>query len=280
MAMRIVSWLLCAILVVRLRLRKTILVQTVHNRQTHESGSWPERVLVNHLTSLVASRVYMVDDPMMSANDRMIPHGHYEDWYSVHERSEAKPGALAFAGIIRPYKGVLELIRAFRSIPDAVSLSVCGRTIDEDYRAQVIEEASSDPRVHLKLEHVDDAELVSIITRAQLVVLPYRDVYNSGALLLALSLGRPVLVRDSATVRQLAGEVGDRWVRTFTGDLTTDDLLEALQAASPTLTGKPDLSARNWETIGAAHAALYRALSAHARTRTQRTKPSRDRRDK
>jgi beta-1,4-mannosyltransferase len=75
------------------------------------------------------------------------------------------------------------------------------------------------PRVRLTLRHADDDELVEAVGEAQVVVLPYRQMHNSGALLLALSLDRRVLVPSGPVTDELAARVGEHWV--CTADLTT-----------------------------------------------------------
>ncbi len=62
------------------------------------------------------------------------------------------------------------------------------------------------------------------------MVLPYREMHNSGAALTALSLNRPVLVPDNEVNRELAEEVGPGWVFRYDGELTGRHLLDALAA--------------------------------------------------
>jgi hypothetical protein len=93
-----------------------------------------------------------------------------------------------------------------------------------------------------------------------LVVLPYKAMHNSGALLLALSLDTPVLAPDNEVNRHLAEEVGDGWLHLFEGTLTIEDLERTLKAVAATPTrGRPDLSAREWPESAALHAAAFRA---------------------
>ncbi len=61
-----------------------------------------------------------------------------------------------------------------------------------------------------------DADLVREISMSEMVVLPYRFMHNSGAVLLALSLDRPVLVPDNEVNRLLEIEVGSDWVHDTT----------------------------------------------------------------
>ena len=89
-------------------------------------------------------------------------------------------------------------------------------------------------------EYVTDDVLVREVTASELVVLPFANMTNSGSLLLALSLDRPVLVPSQPMTEQLAAEVGPGWVLTYAGPLEPAVLLDALAAArrSPPATAR------------------------------------------
>jgi beta-1,4-mannosyltransferase len=168
-----------------------------------------------------------------------------------------------YFGLVRPYKGVEALLDAFRALPDpepadiAPTLRIVGNPSNEAMRATV-QSACEDPRIGALLRYVDDDVLAREIGEAQLVALPYRQMLNSGALLLALSLSRPVLAPWSEANARLADEVGRGWVHLYRGELNADTLsttLHALQAAPPQ--GCPDLSRRDWPALGRQHHATY-----------------------
>ena len=64
--------------------------------------------------------------------------------------------------------------------------------------AQELTDAAAGKRVSLDLTFQTDAQLVEVVSSAVVVALPYTEMYNSGAALLALSLDRPILVPDNA----------------------------------------------------------------------------------
>jgi beta-1,4-mannosyltransferase len=123
----------------------------------------------------------------------------------------------------------------------------------------VIDLAGDDTRITLQFGFISDTELVDIVSSAELMVLPYRFMHNSGAAIAALSIGRPVLVPANPVNDELSLEVGAGWVFQFDGELTADALAHAIAAVrASTRTARPDLSARDWLPIGAAHVAAYR----------------------
>jgi beta-1,4-mannosyltransferase len=100
-------------------------------------------------------------------------------------------------------------------------------------------------------------------------VLPYAEMLNSGAALLALSLRRPILVPRNDVNDLLAAEVGEAWVQRFDGPLEAADLLRALAAvrAAGLASAAPDLTRRSWDGVGESHAAVYAEVLAQVRGR-------------
>ena len=76
-----------------------------------------------------------------------------------------------------------------------------------------------------------------------MVVLPYRDLLNSGVGILALSLDRPVLMPETPSSLELRNDIGSEWVMTYEGELTPQVLSRALAWAMEARTGSPDLTA-------------------------------------
>ena len=162
-------------------------------------------------------------------------------------------------GLVRRYKGIDALLRAFSALAgEDLSLRIVGSTIDEDVAAEIRSAVAADGRISTLDAYLSDDALVREITASELVVLPFAGVTNSGSLLLALSLDRPVLVRSQPLTEQLAAEAGPGWVLTFTGSLEADVIRQALDTVrDPRSPEAPDLSARDWDAIGAAHAVAF-----------------------
>ena len=237
------SWLL----LIRLYLFRIPLVRTMHNLELPDGISRRERALLHCFDRLTTLRITL--NPQTSLPDDTnaitIVHGHYRDWFREQPRQERVDGRVAYFGLIRRYKNVQALIRAFRGLPGDLSLQVGGRPSTPELAAEVEELSHDDDRIDLKLEFLTDEQLVGIATAAELVVLPYREMHNSGGTLAALSLDRPVLIPDNEVNRALGEEVGEKWVHRYSGPLTTETLertLQELRTDPPR--GRPDLSAR------------------------------------
>jgi beta-1,4-mannosyltransferase len=260
---------LAALLALRLHLRRTPVVRTLHNVAPHTPVSRVEGWVLAALLRRTAAVVRLNDETPVPPGTPAVTvlHGHYRDWFATHDHHPAEPGRAAFVGLIRPYKNVEGLVRAFagtsEELPQA-RLEVAGNPADAALGEAIAAAAATDDRVETDLRFLDDAALVAAVTRAQLVVLPYREMHNSGVALMALSLDRPVLLPDNEVSRQLAAEVGEEWVHRHTGELTAQVLAAALAGTLPP--GRPDLSAREWDRAGADHLTAYR-LATDARRR-------------
>jgi beta-1,4-mannosyltransferase len=254
--------LLTALLILRLTVLRVPIVRTLHNAEAHEGLNARQRFLVGLLERRTALVIRLNDFTEVRSGIAVetIPHGHYRDWYDgVAEAPPRERGHVAYVGLIRPYKGVEDLVEAFRDVPGDVRLTAAGKPSTVELRSRLTDLAEADDRIDLELRFLDDDDLVSTVRRAQLVVLPHRKMHNSGSALTALSLDRPVLVPRNEVNDRLAEEVGGVWVQEFSGELTGQDIERALDSVrSLTDDDRPDLSAREWADAGVQHVAAYR----------------------
>jgi beta-1,4-mannosyltransferase len=249
------------LLLLRLRLQRIPLVWTAHNPRPHEAGTPAEERALRRFTGAVDLTIRLNPaSPVVVGRDTVtVPHGDYRAAFAAHRLPDSDPGVVLHFGIIRPYKGVDTLVDAFTELPDPrLRLRIVGAP-HPGQDAVVRAAAERDGRITSLLRFVSDAELVAEIGRAQLVVLPYRGVmHNSGALLAALSLGRPVLVPASPTNAALAAEVGTGWVHQYSGELTTDVLATALEATRIPPGAPPRLDGREPAAVAAQLLSAYR----------------------
>jgi beta-1,4-mannosyltransferase len=198
-------------------------------------------------------------EPPVGLPTAVILHGHYRDWFARFPQSGSVPGRLAYFGLIRPYKGVEDLIAAFRGLPDdGLSLTVSGKPRTPELTGELRAGAAGDDRITLELEYVSDERLAARVSEAELVVLPYREMHNSGAALAALSMSRPVLLPANAVNVELGDEMGPGWVLTYDGDPTTEVLRQGLaELAATERSPEPNLSRREWSETGRRHVEAY-----------------------
>jgi glycosyltransferase involved in cell wall biosynthesis len=204
------------------RARGVRTVWTVHNLEPHESRRpLLDRLLACSLARLATSVVVHSEHAARVSARRLrrrdLPvahHGNYLGFYpppargrsAARERLGIAADAHVFLafGQVRPYKRIPELIAAFRSLASpAVHLVVAGNARGA-VREEVTAAAAGAERVTLLLEPIDDAEVRELHAAADTAVIAYEEVLSSGALLLALSCGVPVVAPADSTATELA----------------------------------------------------------------------------
>jgi glycosyltransferase involved in cell wall biosynthesis len=248
-------------LLVKLRTSRVPIVRTVHNLELpsglNRRQIWILRWFDRQTTLRI--RLNTSTDIPASVPHVTILHGHYRDWFAQYSRAPAIPGRLGYFGLIRRYKAVDSLIVAFRDLAGDLSLRIAGKPSTPELAAAMEDLASADDRVILTLKFLTDEELVTVATESELVVLPYREMHNSGGALAALSVDRPILVPQNDANKRLSEEVGMGWVFQYEGALSTEHLRTALiESRASVRSPSPDLSAREWANVGRLHVEAYR----------------------
>ena len=117
--------------------------------------------------------------------------------------------AILFFGNIGPYKGLDQLVAAFQRISarhPEYRLIIAGkhRTGAEAYVDQIRESTKADVecgRVIQRTEHIPDSEVEMYFKAADVLVLPYTHVFQSGVMFLGYSFGLPVIATDVGSLR-------------------------------------------------------------------------------
>jgi len=184
---------------------------TVHNLDPHEGGGLADRWALAAL--LRRGQVVHVHDASTAAEIErrfgrrtgvaVIPHGHYLAAYpnevgreAARDRLGLPPDAFVYAclGLLRPYKGLEELLPAFRQLEgEKLRLLVAGRPKSVSYAERLAALAEGDARIRLDPRFVPVDEVQHYLNAADIAVLPYRQITTSGAALLAFSFGLPVI---------------------------------------------------------------------------------------
>jgi D-inositol-3-phosphate glycosyltransferase len=125
---------------------------------------------------------------------------------------------ILFFGRITPYKGLDYLIAAFQQMQaraDNCRLIIAGKPAKgcEGYWAAVRQSIDQDVqkgRVVLRAEFIPDDETEVYLKAADVLVLPYRSIYQSGVLFLSYSFGLPVVAADVGSLKDdiVEGETG------------------------------------------------------------------------
>lgn len=187
--------------------RPTKKVAIIHNLVPHEKRVFDRffnRIFLRSYDAFVVlSEAVRKDVLQLKPNAKVALLGHppYEGDSGAISKEEAR-GALGldlqkktilFFGLIRPYKGLSELISAFSLLDDNYQLMIAGEVYgtDEHY----FEALNALPNRNWKFvnRYLNDAEVDIYFAAADIVVLPYLSATQSGIRAMALSQKRAVL---------------------------------------------------------------------------------------
>ncbi len=208
------------------------------------------------------------------ARVRVIPHGAFDYLTRLPEEKPLPPeleGAegpvvLSF-GLLRPYKGIENLVEAFGRIVasnrDAELWIVGNPRMDVEPLRRQANEAGG--RVRFVTRFVDDAEIPPIFRRADLLVLPYLDAEHSGVLYTGLAFGKPLVLSAVGGFPEVAETGAARLVPP--GDTTA--LATTLEELAGDAVARADLAAAasaaaagpySWDEAARRTTDLYREL--------------------
>ncbi len=143
----------------------------------------------------------------------VIPHGAFDYLTRLssedglpHELREVRGTVVLYFGMIRPYKGVDVLVEAFRGIEAAELWIVGAPRIPLDPLVRAAEQGKA--RVRFYPRFIPDSAVPAFFRRADVVVLPYREIDQSGVLYTALAFGKPLVATDVGGFPEVIEEHG------------------------------------------------------------------------
>ena len=154
----------------------------------------------------------------------VIPHGVLECHQGTANIPDAGTGQeqkLLFFGHVRVYKGVDLLIRAFAQLPPdllaSTRLVIAGKPgMDASELQQLAQALGVNHRIDWHLRFVPDEEIPAFFSQASLVVLPYRDIDQSGVLMTAIAFEKPIVASRIGGIPEVIqdgvhGRLGRTW---------------------------------------------------------------------
>jgi beta-1,4-mannosyltransferase len=252
------------------------LVWVVHETQPHDQGRparWSTKAFLNALDGAIylshASRTAgEADIPELKRVPALVTrHGHYRFDMERPPQPRRTPGRtlnLVYFGQIRPYKNLDGLIRAASGFsPDEIRVKIVGWSKDPEFTRMLSGLASAAPAVTLDIRNalVPQADLEAALDESDAVVLPYRNILNSGAALFALSRNRPVMAPRLGTLPELQDEIGEDWVDLYDGEIIEDGIRTFAARLREPQAPVADLSRYEWGPIGETIGRFFDQLS-------------------
>lgn len=264
-----------------LKLRGVRIAWTLHNLKDHENRSPLIDKLFCRSMARKANRIICHSEQAVEEASKyfqlgkekysVIPHGNYLGWYKdsqSREEARAKLGipdensVIVAFGEIRPYKNTLELIKAFQKIENPkLSLLIAGRCKNTLYMERIEKAATQDTRVQCHFGFIEDDEVQTFLKAADLFAMPYTNILTSGAALLAMSFGLPILAPRLRCFEEVPGPSGaklydsakDALADVLERTLSDTDALQSMRRHNESL-----VQAFGWSRIAVSTANAYR----------------------
>jgi glycosyltransferase involved in cell wall biosynthesis len=202
---------------------------------------------------------------------RVIPMGSYAEPYSTSlSVPEARSSfgfdpddvVVSLIGRIEPYKGADLLLRAASQLPSSskIKVLIAGLCTDESYRAE-LDRLTDDlgNRSVSTFQWVPDDDLARYFQASDFAAFPFREITNSASVLLAQSFGKPVVIPDLPTLRdipedaaiRISSEEGSLLIALRQLENFSKERYREMSAACIAWATKSDWSAAAAETIAA-----------------------------
>ncbi len=215
------------------------------------------------------ARTYKIDDDTIS----VIQMGLYEDYRQPMDKALAKEELgtggefiILYFGLIRHYKGVPCLVKAFDLLPSPIAsrsrLLIVGEVWDEgELLQELIDSSSYKSQISLVPHYVPDSMIPRYFAAADVVVLPYLRAAGSGVAHIAMAYGKPLIVSDVEALREsMADYQGALFFPPGDHSALRDKLLQVREAVSSEKEAYYPPPQRTWDDIAQRYEAVLNQI--------------------
>lgn len=112
---------------------------------------------------------------------------------------------ILFFGLIKKVKGLEILLDALKDTAENVKLIIAGKPWQNDFTAyeEIISRHGLEDKIVKYIRFIEDDEKDLFFNGASAIILPYRKIYQSGVLLMAMSYGTPVIASELPATKEI-----------------------------------------------------------------------------
>lgn len=222
---RIFTFIKCIIFLAEILLCKIFsakIVWTIHNLYNHEKYHKEIEVFLNRILILISDALVVHSTAQkekiksfygVNAYNKTIVayQGGYENVYSIKFSRDQACKTLninsedinfLFYGNIREYKGLEILLESFKMSESGRNLLVIGQCFNRAMEEKILHILKNMPNVIFKLKKASIEETCLFFAAADIVVLPYLEIFNSALVPLAISMSKSVIYSDIDLLRE------------------------------------------------------------------------------
>jgi glycosyltransferase involved in cell wall biosynthesis len=218
-----------------------------------------------YITHSESDRKLLVEKYRMGPEKiHVVPMGLY-DHYSGMDKAAARQmlgvdgdNVILSFGLIRPYKGIPYLIKAFGELPEATARSSRLLLVGEIWedRAAVEGAIAACPyrdRITLVDRYVSDDEVPRYFSAADVVVLPYLRASQSAVAHVAMAFGRPIIVSRVGGLQESMADYAGTY---FVPPADPAAIREAIMRIGSERPGPFEPPRRGWDEIAGRYAKI------------------------
>ncbi|NHN65062.1 glycosyltransferase family 4 protein [Haloarcula sp. JP-Z28] len=206
---------------------QTSVVWTVHNKSHHENKYPKTERIINEVVCRISDAITVkceyakhdIESTFYAADSDkicVVSDGNYISSYeNTVCRREArmnlgindKKFVYLYFGMIREYKGVPDLIEAFEELDhNNEELWVVGNPHSEDIRRKIEQQSGVNENISTVFKFIEQDRVQYYMNAADVLVLPYRHILNSGSVHLGLSFGLPIVTPNMGCIPEVISE--------------------------------------------------------------------------
>lgn len=205
----------------------------------------------------------------------VIPHGNYMSYVNLRSKCKSRidlgldqcSEVILFFGQIKAVKGLDVLLRAMPLILDVrpnVKLLIAGKVWKDSFEkyTSIIEELGISGSVVQHIKYIPDTDVDKYYSSADVVALPYKKIYQSGVLLMAMSYGCVTVSSRLPAMEEIIEDQANGYL--FESENSSDLAVKLLAALSSSNSGLVSLSAIKtmnenfcWRKIAELHLEVY-----------------------
>ncbi len=211
------------VLISRLLLAKVVItIHDVESFASHTRSSFFTKMIYK-LSNLIFTHNIFSKNRIINQFSKIkektvvFPHGNYIPFIEPEEDQQKarvqlniprEKKVLLFFGMVKKEKGLEILLEALKHVVQEdkqVLLLIAGKIFDDDFSRyqEIIDKNKLSEYCILHTKFIIDEDVRMYYSAANLVVLPYKKVYQSGVLMMALSFKKAVLVSDLPPLLEL-----------------------------------------------------------------------------
>jgi glycosyltransferase involved in cell wall biosynthesis len=205
----------------------------------------------------------------------VIPHGPFASPYAVTQTVEEARASFGFdvedvvvtlIGKIEAYKGADLLLLAAARLPASsrIRVLVVGSCSDASYRSELNRLANEvGSRVITAFERVPEGDVARYLQATDFAVFPFREITNSGSVILAQSFGLPIVIADLPLLGDIPNASAIRFqhsVESLVEALLQAENLSEMKYQEMSDAGLAWSMRSSWEDIALATVEAYRGI--------------------